>query len=140
MPTVLLLNLVSSLGRLIAPDLTRQDIVQRCVLHFLRAIEELQPHEPFSLVTCAASSAKLVVPFTRAHSLLRSALYDVQLQEQTALDVGLKTAFEAIEARWGLELPAQVVIFTDDSLPEGAARAFFAVHALVRVRVHLVAF
>lgn len=138
MPTVLLLDLASSLGRTVAPDLTRQDLVQRCALHFLRALEELQPHEQFSLMTYAAA-ANTAVSFTRDHSLLRSALYDVQLHEgNTQLEVGLRGAFDLIEQKWGLEVPAQVVVFTDGV--SGNVQQLLAVRTLARVRVHLVAF
>ena len=137
MPTVLLLDLAGSMGRLVAPELTRQDLVQRCVLHFLRAIEELQPHEHLSLMTFA-SEAHVTVPFTRDHSLLRSALYDVQLQDKTSLDAGLKGAFNLIQERWGVELPSQIVVFTD-GVPSASSQ-LLSVRTLARVRVHLVAF
>lgn len=139
MPTILLLDLTASLGRLIAPDLTRQDLVQRCVLHFLRALEEQEPHECLAMAITNASSATLVVPFTRDHSLLRSALYDVQLQEKTRLDVGLQHVFQSIEDKWGLEQAVQVVVFTDCP-PAVDAKQVLSVRTLVRVRLHVVAF
>lgn len=138
MPTVLLLDLASSMGRIVAQELTRQDLVQRCVLHFLRAIEELQPYEFLSLMTYA-ETVTTAVGFTRDHSPLRSALYDVQLHDKaTSLAVGLRGAFEHIEQKWGVELPAQVVIFTD-GIPTNPSQ-LLAVRTLARVRVHIVAF
>lgn len=137
MPTVLLLDLAGSMGRTVAPELTRHELVQRCVLHFLRALEELQPNEQVSLITFA-SAAQVAVPFTRDHSLLRSALYDLQLQDKSSLDVGLRGAFDLVQERWGVELPAQVVVFSD-GIPSGAAQVL-SVRTLARVRVHIVAF
>lgn len=137
MPTVLLLDLAGSMDRPVAPELTRQELVQRCVLHFLRALEELQPHEQVSLITYAAS-AQVAVPFTRDHSLLRSALYELQLQEKSSIDAGLRGAFDLILERWGLEVPVQIVVFSD-GVPSGATQVL-TVRTLSRVRVHIVAF
>ncbi len=103
MPTIILLDASASLLRpadAADPSTTRQDVVQRGVLHFLQCLEKMHEFEPIALLTYS-TSCRVVVPFTTNHAELRKALYEVTVQSAGRVMNALETACQYMEDQCG---------------------------------------
>ncbi|KAL6056294.1 von Willebrand factor type A domain [Balamuthia mandrillaris] len=137
MATVILIDASISMARLVSSkhQQTRKELVQRALLHFLESMEANHPLEFVCLVTFSSTS-QVIAPFTRDYTLLRSALYDIRLQDTTDLHAGLTTAVDAVKKKFGTSTACQFVVVTDGR-PNGPDPSM--VHFPFPVKLHVVA-
>jgi len=128
MPTLLLLDSSLSCGQVCEPSATqsetqlealesRRELIQRGVLHFLelltnqnhKASDGNSSSERTALMTFS-SSAKTIVPFTTDYSKLKSALYDLPMEDRTDITVGLDAAQKLCSEE---KSECQIIIATD---------------------------
>ncbi|PRP83395.1 hypothetical protein PROFUN_09423 [Planoprotostelium fungivorum] len=147
MPTILILDSSLSCGRLCEPSgsipsrrdnlESRKELMQRGVLHFL---ELLSGHgrqtadgsielERTALMTFS-SQGQLLIPFTTDYNRLKSALYDIPLEDRTAAEGGIERAIELCDRE---KSECQLVIVTDGdhalskSIPFGKNKRLHAI-------------
>lgn len=146
MPTVVVLDVSASLLRpadLVDRETTRQDVAQRgaycfsekielrlnvffCVrlttvccpgvLHFLQWLERWQKFEPICLVTMS-STCRILVPFETDHKTLRTALYDIALEDTASVTSGLSAACSLLQEQFGTDAAGCQVVLVVDGAP-----------------------
>ena len=70
------------------------------ILHLLQWLERWQELEPICLVAMGSES-RVLVPFDTDHKKLRTALYDLEIQDSSSVINGLLTAAGLLNERFG---------------------------------------
>jgi len=115
MPTVLLVDVSASLGRLVTPsdeDCTRLQLVRTGLTHFLQRLENEHPEESACLITYS-STTEVVCPFTRDFGLLIDAIDELELQDKTNLANGLDRTKKYVLKSCGADSLVRIIVVTD---------------------------
>eukprot|EP00026_Physarum_polycephalum_P004956 Phypoly_transcript_04982.p1 GENE.Phypoly_transcript_04982~~Phypoly_transcript_04982.p1 ORF type:complete len:459 (+),score=83.58 Phypoly_transcript_04982:428-1804(+) len=114
MPTVLLVDVSLSLAHALQGEFleTYKELMQEGLLHLIQELEVNHPLELVSLVTFS-STGKVLVPFSRNFSALKTALYNIQLEDKTNVTAGLQTTIGHVTKTLGTTLPVQIILVTN---------------------------
>ena len=116
MPTIVLLDVSASLSQAVSlsdKSITRQEVLQSGVLHFLKGLQTSHPHEHVCIAG-VGSSAETLVPFTTDNQKLVQGLYDLTVDE-SAVRPDLKAGMDLLaELRASTRGEALQVLFVGE--------------------------
>lgn len=139
MPTAVLFDVSLSMGRrLVEVDSTHLELAQAAVLHFLQLLQQSHPLEYTALLSFD-SEARVLQPFTRDFSLLRSALYSLRIGDKSSLTVALETLTQFLASSGSVPSDAVLQVVTVVDGRPGDCRSLSALRLPPNCRVHVVA-